>query len=405
VAFNVFEIRKEFPNLHQEVHGKKLIYLDNAATTLKHQSVIDSVTNHYSHETSNIHRGVHHLSQEATLKYENTRSLVQHFINAAHAYEIVFTKGTTEGINLLAQTLSYEIKARDEVLITHMEHHSNIVPWQMLCERTGATLVVAPINKKGEIIQEEFEKLLNEKTKIVSFVHTSNSLGTINPVKEMTAKAHKVGAKVIIDAAQAVAHHPIDVQELDCDFLAFSGHKMFGPTGVGVLYGKEKLLNALPPYQGGGDMILNVTFEKTTYNQLPAKFEAGTPPIAQVIALGKAIEFIKEVGFNAIKSYEDELLHYAHNTLSEIEGLNLIGTAAHKTSVVSFTLDNVHPHDIGTFADQDGIALRTGHHCTQPIMDFFGVPATARASFSIYNTKEEIDILATSLKNTMEFFK
>lgn len=404
---SILKYRDDFPNLKTKIHGKNLIYFDNAATTLKPNSVIEAVQSHYHDGTSNVHRGVHLMSQEATLKFEDARSRVQHFLGAEHAYEIIFTSGTTESINLVAQTYGESnLKNGDEILISYLEHHSNIVPWQILCEKTGAKLKVAPVDNNGDIDFEQFENLLSERTKIVAFNYISNALGTINPVDKMIKSTRaKSPAVVLIDAAQAAAHLSINVVDLDCDFLAFSAHKTFGPTGVGVLYGKKDLLNSMPPWKGGGDMIETVTFEKTTYNLLPHKFEAGTPHIAGVIGLGEAIKYIDKVGLENIAQYEDQLLNYAHDTMGAIDGLSIVGTAKKKASVVSFVLKDIHPHDIGTFCDQDGIAVRTGHHCTQPLMARFGVPATARASFSFYNTKEEIDVLVNNIKKTMEFFK
>ncbi|HKI77480.1 MAG TPA: cysteine desulfurase [Ignavibacteriaceae bacterium] len=405
LKLDVQKIRKDFPILSQKVHGKDLIYLDNAATTQKPQAVIDELNKYYNSLNSNVHRGVHSLSEQATNAYEGSRIKVKNFINAGSEKEIIFTTGTTGAINLVAQTYGrMNLKEGDEVIISGMEHHSNIVPWQMICEEKKSKLKVIPIDDNGEIIFEEFEKLLSDKTKIVSVVYVSNSLGTINPVKKIIEKAHSFGIPVLMDGAQAVQHIPVDVQELGCDFFAFSGHKTFGPTGIGILYGKKNLLESMPPYQGGGDMIAKVTFEKTTYNELPYKFEAGTPNIADAIGLGKAIDYINEIGIKNIAAYENELLEYATNELSKINGLKIIGTAKEKSSVISFVFDDVHPHDIGTFLDFDGIAIRTGHHCTQPVMDRFNIPATSRASFSFYNTKEEIDILVISLNKVLEVF-
>jgi len=390
-------IRADFPILTQTVNGKPLVYFDNAATSQKPQVVIDAISNYYSTINANIHRGVHALSQLATDAYEVSRQTIQKHINAKHAYEVLFTSGTTHGINLVASGFGKFVKAGDEVMVSAMEHHSNIVPWQMLCERTGANLTVIPMNDKGELIMEEFEKLLSEKTKIVAVNHISNSLGTINPVEFIIKKAHSVGAAVLIDGAQAAPHLKFDVQALDCDFYTFSGHKTCGPTGTGILYGKEEWLNKLPPYQGGGEMIKEVTFGRTTYADLPHKFEAGTPNIAGGIVLGTAIDYLNSVGFDAIQAYEQELLEYGTQKLSEIDGLTLIGTAAHKTSVISFNLQGIHPYDVGAIVDKMGIAVRTGHHCTQPVMDAFCVPGTVRASFAFYNTKEEIDALVTAV--------
>lgn len=403
---NLESLRDQFPALKQKIHGKDLVYLDSAATTLKPQKVIDAITHHYSYESANVHRGVHYMAQEATLKFENTRSLTQHFLNAKHAYEIMFTSGTTESINLIASTFCQsQMKAGDEILITQMEHHSNIVPWQIACENYGLKLKVAPINQKGELIIQELENLISSKTKIISLTYISNVLGTVNPVEKIIALAREKNIRVFLDAAQAVAHLPIDVQALNVDFLAFSGHKLFGPTGVGVLYGKEELMKVLPPYKSGGDMIDKVTFEKTTFNELPSKFEAGTPNIAGVIGLGAALEFMNQLNYDELEEHENSLIDYAHQKLSKIKGLTIIGDAAEKTSVVTFTIDGIHPHDIATFLDHDGIAIRTGHHCGQPLMEFYGIESTARASLSIYNTKEEIDHLAQALLKTIEFFK
>lgn len=405
-TFDVAKIRNDFPNLKVQVHGKPLIYLDNAATTLKPQAVIDAVAGHYTKGTSNIHRGVHTLSQEATAAFERSRDTIRDFIGAKKSSEIIFTRGTTEAINLVANSYGRAfLKEGDEIIISEMEHHSNIVPWQILCESTGCVLRIAPFNDQGELIFEEFEKLLSKRTKLVGLVYVSNSLGTINPVKEIIAAAHKIGAVVVIDGAQSLAHLAINVQDLDCDFFAFSGHKIFGPTGVGALYGKEHLLNKMPPYQGGGDMISSVTFEKTCYNILPYKFEAGTPNIAGVIGLGSAIDYVRSIGLDNINKYEHELLEYGKKALSSITGLRLIGTAKQKASILSFVLPNIHPHDLGTLVDEEGIAIRTGHHCTQPVMKHFGIPATSRASLALYNTKEEIDKLVQAIEKAKEIFK
>ncbi len=405
LSFPIAKIRQDFPNLHVKVHGKPLVYLDNAATTFKPQCVIDTIERHYKTGTSNIHRGVHYLSEQATREFENTREKIKKFINAAQAHEIIFTRGTTESINLVASSYGRTfLKAGDEILISEMEHHSNIVPWQMLCETNGCILKVAPINNKGELIWDEFIKILSLKTKFVSIVYVSNSLGTINPVKKIIKAAHQYKIPVLIDAAQAINHRVIDVQELDCDFLTFSGHKLFGPTGVGVLYGKTALLEEMPPYQGGGDMIASVTFEKTTYNVLPHKFEAGTPNVADVIGLGAAIDYLNSIGMENIESHERELLVYGTAVLQKIPGLKLIGTAKKKVAVLSFLLPHIHAHDVGTLVDQEGIAIRTGHHCTQPVMKHFGVSATSRASLAFYNTKKEIDQLAKAILKTKEVF-
>ena len=403
---DVQKIRKNFPNLKVKVHGKPLIYLDNAATTLKPQIVIDAITNHYETYTSNVHRGIHSLSQKATEEFEQTRNKIRNFINAQHAREIIFTRGTTESINLVAQSYGRRfLKRGDEIIISEMEHHSNIVPWQMLCEEKGCILKIIPFNNQGEIIFKQFEKLLNPRTKFVSIVHVSNSLGTINPVKKIIDAAHRRNIPVLVDGAQAVSDMKIDVQAMDCDFFAFSGHKLFAPTGVGVLYGKENLLNKMPPVQGGGDMISSVTFAKTTYNVLPYKFEAGTPNVADVIGLGAAIDYVESIGLGNIAKHKKELLEYGVKILKSIPGLRLIGTAKNKTSILSFVLPNIHPHDLGTLIDEEGIAIRTGHHCTQPVMKHFNVPATARASVSIYNTKEEIDKLKTAIIKAQKVFQ
>ncbi len=395
---DLLHIRNDFPLLQRTVHNKPLVYLDNGATTQKPKSVIDAESTYYSEYNSNIHRGVHHLSQLATQAFENVREEVKNFINAASTDEIIFTKGTTDGINLIASCFGRKfLNAGDEVLISAMEHHSNIVPWQMICEERGAQLKVIPINEAGELLMAEFDRLLSSKTKIVSVVYVSNALGTINPVEEIIEKAHTLNIPVLLDAAQSISHFPTDVQELDCDFLVFSSHKLFGPTGVGVLYGKAQLLNELPPYQGGGDMIKEVSFEKTTYNVLPHKFEAGTPNIAGVIGLGEAIKYVTSIGFNWIEQQENELLNYATQKLRSIEGLKIYGTASQKVSVISFLIEGTHPFDVGTIIDQLGIAVRTGHHCTQPLMTFYDIPGTIRASFSFYNTKDEVDALHEAL--------
>lgn len=403
--FDAVRIRKDFPILLQKVHGKPLVYLDNAATSQKPQFVINAINEYYRSENSNIHRGVHFLSEKATQDYENVRAKVQRFINASSTKEVIFTRGTTEGINLVTSSYGRKfIKAGDEVIISAMEHHSNIVPWQILCEEKGATLRIIPINDDGEIILDEYQKLLSSKTKIVSLAHVSNALGTINPIKQMIALAHRNGAVVLIDGAQAIPHLKVDVRELDCDFYAFSAHKVYGPTGVGILYGKFDLLDAMPPYQGGGDMIKSVTFEKTVYNDLPHKFEAGTPNIADGIGFGAAIDYINRLDWQAVSEYEHELLEYAMEMISGIDGVKMIGTAKEKAGVISFVLDGVHPHDIGTILDQEGIAIRTGHHCAQPVMQRFNVPATARASLGMYNTREEIDKLAAGIQKVIEVF-
>lgn len=402
---DINKIRADFPILSQQVYGKQLVYLDNAATTQKPQSVIDALQHYYEYDNANVHRGVHCLSERATAAYEGARRIIADFFHARSEREVIFTRGTTEAINLVASTWgAANIKAGDEILITHMEHHSNIVPWQMLCEKTGATLKVAPINEAGELLMPELEALLSERTKLVGVVHMSNALGTINPVADIVAKAHAVGAKVLIDGAQAAAHLPVDVQALDSDFYVTSAHKMYGPTGIGVLIGKEALLEAMPPYQGGGDMIRMVTFEKTEYSEIPYKFEAGTPHIAGAIGFGKALEYISNIGFNAIGKREKELLAYATTQAEAFDGLRLIGTACDKACVLSFVLEGVHPHDLGTIVDREGVAIRAGHHCAMPVMQFYKVPATARASFSVYNTEAEVDALFAALKKAQEIF-
>ena len=398
-------IRAQFPILQCEINGKPLVYLDNGATSQKPQSVIDTISRYYEFENSNIHRGVHTLSQEATSAYEDVRKKVQKFINAEHSHEIIFTSGTTGGINLVASSFGEKlVRKGDEILITAMEHHSNIVPWQMLCERNGAHLKVLPISKEGEVDIEEFKKLIGPKTELISLVHVSNSLGTINPIKEMIEIAHKQSIPVLIDGAQAIHHMPVDVQELDADFYVFSAHKMYGPTGVGVLYGKEELLNDMTPYQGGGDMIKSVTFEKTIYNDLPHKFEAGTPNISGGIALGASIDFINSIGFDFIEKHEAELCRFATSQLRDIKGLRFIGTAKERAGLVSFVLDGIHPYDTGVILDKLGIAVRTGHHCTQPVMNFFEVPGTVRASFAVYNTKQEVVKLVEGIDRVNRMF-
>lgn len=404
-AFDVIKIRQDFPILGRELYGKPLVYLDNAATTQKPLQVINKLREFYSDYNSNIHRGVHYLSQKSTTEYDKARILIKKFINAAHPEEVIFTRGATESVNLVAYSWGRKnVNEGDEILITHMEHHANIVPWQMLCEEKGAKLKVVPINDYGELMIDEFEKLLNEKTKLVSFVHISNSLGTINPAKQIIEMAHSWNVPVLLDAAQSVQHTNIDVQELDCDFLVASGHKIYGPTGIGFLYGKKYLLDSMPPYQTGGDMITSVSFEKTLFNEIPYKFEAGTPNIAGAIGLGEAIKYIGNIGLENIARYEAELLEYGTKLLQNIDGLRLIGTANHKASILSFVLENAHPHDIGTILDLDGVAVRTGQHCTEPVMKRFGIPATTRASISFYNTKEELDVLANSILNVIKTF-
>lgn len=396
--FDVQKVRADFPILSQKVNGKPLVYFDNGATSQKPQVVIDAISKYYSEINANIHRGVHTLSQLATDAYEVSRNTIQNHLNAKYNHEIIFTSGTTFGINLVANGFASLLQAGDEVMVSALEHHSNIVPWQFLCERTGAKLVVIPMNERGELIISEFDKLLSEKTKIVTLNHISNALGTVNPIEYIIKKAHGVGAAVLIDGAQATPHLRPDVQALDCDFYVFSGHKVCGPTGVGVLYGKEEWLRKLPPYQGGGEMIAEVTFEKTTYADLPHKFEAGTPNIEGGIVLGTAIDYMNSIGFDNIAAYEQELLDYGTKRLREIEGLTIYGTSKNKASVISFNIEGIHPYDIGTIIDKLGIAVRTGHHCAQPIMNFFNIPGTIRASFAFYNTKEEIDIFVEAVK-------
>jgi cysteine desulfurase/selenocysteine lyase len=401
--FDVEKVREDFPALHQTVHGKPLVYLDNAATTQKPQAVLDTLARYYAHDNANIHRGVHELSQRATRHYEEARVKIKRFLNAADAHEIIFTRNATEGINLVAQTYGRKnFREGDEIIVSAMEHHANIVPWQMVCEEKGARLRVIPINDDGELLLDEYEKLLGPRTKFVSVVHMSNALGTINPVQEIIAKAHAWNVPVLIDGAQSAYHTPIDVQALDCDFFVFSGHKVYGPTGIGVLYGKAALLEAMPPYQGGGDMIRYVTFEKTLYNDLPYKFEAGTPHIAGGIGLGAAVDYLQSLGMEGLAAHEQDVLEYGTEALTQIPGLKLIGTAREKASVLSFVLEDIHPHDIGTVLDREGIAVRTGHHCAQPVMQRFGVPATARASLACYNTKAEIDALVRALHKVRE---
>ncbi len=403
-TLDVAAVREAFPILHRCVHDKPLVYLDNAATTQKPLVVLDTIDRYYRETNANVHRGVHYLSEAATEAYEGSRVRIGQYINAAGYEEIIYVRGTTEGINLVAQSWGRtNLGAGDEVLITYMEHHSNIVPWQIVCEQTGATLKVAPINDRGELIWEEFEKLLTERTKFVSVVHISNALGTINPVKQIVDAAHAVGAKVMIDAAQAAPHMPVDVRALDCDFLAFSAHKMYGPIGFGVLYGKQDLLEAMPPYQAGGDMIKSVRFEKTIYGDLPYKFEAGTPHIVGPIGLAAAMDYVESIGLDQIAAHEQDLLSYATQRLGEVDGLRLIGTAEHKASVLSFVLDFAHPLDAGTIMDRMGVAVRTGHHCAEPVMERFGVPATIRASLAFYNTREEIEALVRSIEKVRQF--
>ena len=398
MAFNVQEIRKDFPILQREVNGKPLVYLDNAATAQKPQAVIDCIVDYYSNYNANIHRGVHSLSQEATDAYEGARKKIQEHFNIKHAHEVIFTAGTTHGINLVANGFNKFLKKGDEIIVSALEHHSNIVPWQMLCERTGAKLKVIPIDEKGVLILSEYEKLLSKNTKLVFVNHISNALGTINPIAEIIEKAHEKGAAVLVDGAQSCSHIKPDLQALDVDFYVTSAHKMCGPTGVGILYGKEEWLNKIPPYQGGGEMIAEVTFKKTTYAGLPHKFEAGTPNISGGIAFGAAIDYLNSIGFNEIEAHEHELLRYATDQLTTIEGLKIYGTGVDKTSVISFNIEGIHPYDIGTIVDKLGIAVRTGHHCAQPIMDYYKIPGTVRASFAFYNTKEEVDALVKAVK-------
>ena len=403
--FDIQMIRRQFPILAQTMRGKPLVYLDNAATTQKPQAVLDTLSQYYAAENANIHRGVYALSQDATRAYEGARSKLATFLNAAEPAEIIFTRNATEGINLVAQTFGRsEVGAGDEVVISEMEHHSNIVPWQLLCEEKGARLRVAPINDDGELVLDELAALLGPRTKLVSIVHMSNSLGTVNPVRQVVELAHGFDIPILIDGSQAAYHMPVDVRALDCDFYVVTGHKLYGPTGIGALYGRRRLLDAMPPYQGGGDMISSVTFERTTYNEVPHKFEAGTPHIAGAIGLGAAVDFLDDVGFDAIVSHERRLLDYATVALSGLPGLRFIGTAREKASILSFVLDGVHPHDVGTVVDTEGVAIRTGHHCTQPVMDRFGVPATARASLAMYNTTDDIDRLVTALSKVREVF-
>ena len=404
-GFDVESIREDFPVLKQTIHGKPLVYLDNAATAQKPYAVIEAIRKFHEVDCANIHRGVHELSQRSTAAYELTRAKMKRFLNARSKSELIFVRGTTEGINLVASSWGHKnVREGDEIIISAMEHHSNIVPWQMLCESTGATLRVIPINDRGELVMEAYEKLLNPRTKMVAVTHVSNALGTINPVAEIISMAHRAGALALIDGAQAAPHLKVDMQALDADFYALSGHKMVGPTGIGILYGKSKLLNAMPPYQGGGDMIKTVTFEKTTYADLPYKFEAGTPNIAGGIGLGAAVDYLNRIGLDRIGAYEHELLVYGTQALEQIPGLRMIGTAREKAAVLSFVIEGIHPHDIGTVLDRMGIAVRTGHHCAQPVMDRFGVPATTRASLAFYNTTREIDALVAGLRKVKEVF-
>jgi cysteine desulfurase/selenocysteine lyase len=405
-SYDAQKMREDFPIFRQLVNGKPLVYLDNAATTQKPQPVLDALTRFYTKECANIHRGVHFLSERATASYETSREKVRHFINAASVQEIVFLRGTTEAINLVAQTYGKtHVGAGDEVLISAMEHHSNIVPWQMLCDEKDARLRIVPITLTGEFVFEQYKKLLGPRTRLVAVTSVSNSLGTINPIREIVRLAHEHNVPVLVDGAQAIQHMPVDVQALDCDFFAFSGHKMYGPTGIGVLYGKERLLEAMPPYQGGGDMISSVTFEKTLYNRLPYKFEAGTPNVAGGIGLGVAIDYLESIGMDRIAMNEQDLIAYGTRLLEAIEDLRIIGTAKNKASVLSFVLNGIHPHDIGTILDKEGIAIRTGHHCAQPVMEFFKIPATARASLGLYNTREDIEALLAGIRKVKEVFR
>ncbi len=402
-AFDVQRLRADFPILAEQVHGKPLVYLDNAATAQKPRAVIDAIAHYYRHDNANVHRAVHTLSERATAAYEGARTKIRKFLNAASDKEIIYVRGATEGINLVAASWGRaNVRAGDEVLITAMEHHSNIVPWQLLCEQVGARLRVVPISDEGELVMEDFERLLTGRTRLVAIVHCSNALGTINPVEQIIERAHAAGAVVLLDGAQAVPHMSVDVRRLDCDFYVFSGHKLYGPTGIGVLYGKERLLDAMPPYQGGGDMIKTVSFDKTTYNDLPYKFEAGTPHIAGAVGLGVAIDYVTAVGLDAIAAHEHGLLVHATKILSGVPGIRFVGTARDKAGIVSFTLKGVHPHDLGTVLDHQGVAIRAGHHCAMPVMQRFGLPATARASFALYNTREEVEALAQGIRHAQE---
>lgn len=405
MTLDIARIREDFPILHQQVHGKPLVYLDNANTSQKPRLVLDALKKYYEFENANIHRATHVLSERSTHAYEGARERVRAFVNARESAEIILTSGCTDGLNLVAQSYARpRLKAGDEILVSWMEHHSNIVPWQILCEQTGATLKVVPITDSGELMLDEFDRLLGDRTKLVAIVHVSNALGTINPIETIIAKAHARGVPVLVDGAQSVPHMPVDVQALDVDFYAFSSHKMYGPTGSGALYGKRALLDAMPPYRGGGDMISSVTFEKTTYNTLPYKFEAGTPNIAGVVGFGAAVEYLSGFDMRAIAAHEHDLLEHATRGISEIPGVTVVGSAPEKAGVLSFVMDDIHPHDIGTVLDRDGVAIRTGQHCAQPIMDRFGVPATARASFAIYNTHDEIDIFIRAVRNVRDMF-
>ena len=404
-ALDVTRLRRDFPALHQEVYGKPLVYLDNAATTQKPQAVIDALSRYYARDNSNVHRGVHALSQRATEEYEGARDKVRRFLNARETREIVFVRGTTEAINLVASSFGrWRVKAGDEIILTELEHHSNIVPWQLLAEQTGALLRVVPITDEGELVMEEYQRLLGPRTRLVTVAHLSNALGTLNPVRRIIELAHARNVPVLLDGAQAAPHLKVDVQALDCDFYACSGHKLYGPTGIGVLYGKEKWLDAMPPYQGGGEMIRQVTFSKTTYGDLPYKFEAGTPDIAGAVGLGAAIDYLTAVGLDAVAAHERDLLEYALEAAAEVPGMHVVGRAREKASILSFVLDRIHPHDIGTILDRQGVAIRTGHHCAMPVMDHYCLPATARASFALYNTREEVDALIAGIHKVKEIF-
>jgi cysteine desulfurase/selenocysteine lyase len=406
LPFDVAAIRRDFPILDQSINGKPLVYLDNAASGQRPRQVIDAISRYYEHDHANVHRGVHALSQRATDAYEGARDTVRRFINAGSTKEVIFVRGTTEAINLVAQSfMRPRLRAGDEILISHLEHHANIVPWQLVCEQTGAVLKVIPITPIGDVDFAAFERLIGPRTKLLALAHVSNALGTIIPVQNFIAVAKRLGVPVLLDGAQAVPHSTVDVHALDCDFYCFSAHKMCGPTGIGVLYGREALLRAMPPWQGGGDMILSVSFDKTTYNDLPWKFEAGTPHIAGAIGLAAAIDYLTRIDIERIAAYEHSLLEYATTALSKLEGLTIVGTSAHKAAVVSFTLKGIHPHDIGTILDVEGVAIRTGHHCAMPVMEFFNIPATARASFAFYNTREEVDRLITAVKRAQDMFR
>jgi len=403
--FDLYRVREDFPILKQRINGNPLVYLDNGATSQKPQSVIDAIVEYYTTTNSNVHRGVHTMSQQATDGYEGARSKIRQFINAGKDEEIIYTRNTTEGVNLVAHSYGRQnIGAGDDIIVSNMEHHSNIVPWQMLCEEKGANLKVVPIDDTGELVMEEYQKMLSSRTKLVSITHVSNALGTILPAKQIVEMAHAHGAPVLLDGAQAVPHMPVDMQDLNCDFYVFSGHKLFGPTGIGVLYGKEEYLNAMPPFLGGGEMIKSVTFEKTIYNDLPYKFEGGTPDIAGAIGLGAAIDYVSGLGFDQITAHEDELLEYGTKALESISGVQIVGTAPHKAGILSFVMEAAHPHDIGTILDEQGIAIRTGHHCAQPVMQRFQIPATARVSLAFYNTKEDIDALVKGIDRVLEVF-